>query len=70
MDATVVWLVIWAVLIFASGPIGAILGVVIGAIFDEPEIGALIGWVIGGVVAVFAIIQTILQIISLVQQLN
>lgn len=70
MDNIVVWLVIWGVLVFASAPIGAFLGALVGGVFDEPEIGGLIGWVIGGAFAVFAIIQTILQIISLVQYLN
>lgn len=71
----VVWLVIWGAMIFASIPLGSLLGIVIGfftgAISDNEDVGAPIGlilsWLGGSALAVFSIIQVILHIIALVQ---
>jgi F0F1-type ATP synthase assembly protein I len=77
MDVTpiVVWLVIWGIMIFASIPLGALLGMTVGfftgALSDNEDVGApigmIVGWIGGAALAVFSIIQVILHIIALVQ---
>lgn len=73
MTATVIWLVIWGVLVFASMPLLVMLGTVTGAMVSSsewaPVAGIITGYVLGAALAVFSLVQAILQLITLVQML-
>lgn len=74
MTATIVWGVLWFVLIGAFPVIGFLLGGIISIASDADEdlttMWAFLGWVVGGAAAVFALIQFILQIVSFVKLLT
>lgn len=74
MTATIVWGVLWFVLIGAFPVIGFLAGMLIalvsGADEDFATLWAFLGWVVGGAAAVFALIQFILQIVSFVKLLT
>jgi hypothetical protein len=67
--ALVFWFIIgsigWAAIYLGSASIGVFIGDETGGL-----IGAIIGWILGAAWWVFAIIQTILQVIHLVQLLG
>lgn len=74
MTEAVVWLVLWALFAFVGWvAIYAALagvGVLIAAATNSAAaavIGVVLGWVLGAAWFIFAIVQTILQIISVVQ---
>lgn len=76
ITAVVVWGVIWFVMIWAFPFIGSLAGIFVGGIFDKRSnddgatLGALLGITAGWVGSVFALIQVILHIISLVKILT
>lgn len=74
MEDAVVWLVIWAAAALFASPIvyviGFGLGLLIAAATDSEGlvfVGILLGWIGGVAFFIFAAIQVVLQIISVVQ---
>lgn len=74
MTEAVVWLVLWALFAFVGSPLIYLIGLGAGAglaiVTDLPGwavVGVIFGWLGGVAWFVFAAVQTVLQIISVVQ---